>query len=102
MLEFQQEKLVVGAAATTLRVYVAAIAAQRELDDVPLERHRLVSAIMHGFRRLRSARPLGVLSWDLSVILEGLMEDPFEPLESASERILTIKVTLLLALTSLK
>ncbi len=34
--------------------------------------------------------------------LEGLVTAPFEPLESASERILTLKVTLLLALTSLK
>ncbi len=30
------------------------------------------------------------------------MEAPFEPLESASDRLLTLKVTLLLALTSLK
>ncbi len=43
--------------------------------------------------------------WDqytLSVVLEGLMVAPFEPLESAPEWILTLKVTLLLALTSLK
>ncbi len=35
MLEFLQETLTAGAAATTLRVYVAAIAAQRELDEIP-------------------------------------------------------------------
>ncbi|KAI2647572.1 Plipastatin synthase subunit B [Labeo rohita] len=40
VLEFLQEKLAAGAAATTLRVYVAAIAARRELDEVPLGRHR--------------------------------------------------------------
>ncbi len=57
---------------------------------------------MCGIRRLRSVRPVGVPSWDLSVVLEGLMGAPFEPLESAPERILTLKVTLLLALTSLK
>ncbi len=45
---------------------------------------------------------MAVPSWDLSVVLEGLVKAPFEPLESASERILTLKVTLLLALTSLK
>ncbi len=43
-----------------------------------------------------------IWTWDLSVVLEGLVTAPFEPLESASERILTLKVTLLLALTSLK
>ncbi len=42
---------------------------------------------------------MAVPSWDLSVVLEGLVTAPFEPLESAPERILTLKVTLLLALT---
>ncbi len=102
VLEFLQEKLTAGAAATTLRVYVAAIAARRELDEIPLGRHRMVSAFMRGVRRLRPVRPTAVPSWDLSVVLEGLVTAPFEPLESASERILTLKVTLLLALTSLK
>ncbi len=45
---------------------------------------------------------MAVPSWDLSVVLEGLVAAPFEPLESAPERILTLKVTLLLPLTSLK
>ncbi len=102
VLEFLQERLTARAAATTLRVYVAAIAAQRELDEIPLGRHRMVSAFMCGVRRLRPVRPMAVPSWDLSVILEGLVTAPFEPLESASERILTLMVTLLLALTSLK
>ncbi len=102
VLEFLQERLTAGAAATTLRVYVAAIAARRELDETPLGRHRLVSAFMRGARRLRPVRPTAVPSWDLSVVLEGLVTAPFEPLESASDRILTLKVVLLLALTSLK
>ncbi len=102
VLEFLQERLTVGAAATTLRVYVAAIAARREMDEIPLGRHRLVSAFMRGVRRLRPVRPTAVPSWDLSVVLEGLVTAPFKPLESASERILTLKVALLLALTSLK
>ncbi len=102
VLEFLQERLTAGAAATTLRVYVAAIAARRELDEIPLGRHRLVSAFMRGARRLRPVRPTAVPSWDLSVVLEGLVTAPFEHLESASDRILTLKVVLLLALTSLK
>ncbi len=36
VLEYLQERLTAGAAATTLRVYVAAIAARRELDEIPL------------------------------------------------------------------
>ncbi len=46
VLEFPQDKFSAGAAATTLRVYVAAIAAWRDSDDVPLGRHRLVSSFM--------------------------------------------------------
>ncbi len=102
VLEFLQERLTAGAAATTLRVYVAAIAARRELDEIPLGRHRMVSAFMRGVRHLRPVRPTAVPFWDLSVVLEGLVTAPFEPLESASERILTLKVARLLALTSLK
>ncbi len=102
VLEFLQERLTAGAAATTLRVYVAAIAARRELVETPLGRHRMVSAIMRGVRRLRPVWPTAVPSWDLPVVLEGLVTATFEPLESASERILTLKVTLLLKLTSLK
>ncbi len=102
VLEFLQERLTTGADATTLRVYVAAIAARRELDEVPLGRHQMVSTFMHGVRRLRPVRPMAVPSWDLSVVLEGLVAAPFEPLESASERILTLKFTLLLVFTSLK
>ncbi len=77
VLEFLQERLTAGAAATTLRVYVAAIAARRELDEIPLGRHRMVSAFMHGVRRLRPNRPMAVPSWDLSVVLEGLLTAPF-------------------------
>ncbi|XP_077094729.1 uncharacterized protein LOC143746656 [Siphateles boraxobius] len=102
VLEFLQEKFAAGAAATTLRVYVAAIAAHRESDEIPLGKLRLVSAFMRGVKRLKPARSPRVPPWDLSVVLEGLTKAPFEPLESAPERILTLKVSLLLALSSLK
>ncbi len=102
VLEFLQERLTAGAAATTLRVYVAAIAARRELDEIPLGGIGWSPLFMRGARRLRPVRPTAIPSWDLSVVLEGLVTAPFEPLESASDRILTLKVVLLLALTSLK
>ncbi len=77
-------------------VYAAAIAARRDSNDVPLGRHHLVS------KRLRPVRPPSFPSWDLSVVLKGLLGPHFEPLESASARILTLKVTLLLELASFK
>ncbi len=102
VLEVLQHKFSAGAAATTLRVYVAAIAARRDLDVVPLGRHLLVSSFMHGAKHLRPVRPPNFPSWDLSVVLKGLLEPPFEPLESGPMRILTLKVTFLLALASFK
>ncbi len=102
VLEFLQHKFLARAAATTLRVYVAAIATRRDSDNVPLGRHRFVSSLMRGAKRLRPVHPPSFPSWDLSVVLKGLLEPPFEPLESASVRILTLKVPLLLALASFK
>ncbi len=51
---------------------------------------------------LRLVRPPSFPSWKLSLVLKGLLEPPFEPLESAPVRILTLKVKLLLALASFK
>ncbi len=89
VLEFLQDKFLAGVAATTLRVYVAAIAARRDSDDVQLGRHHLVSSFMRGVKRLRPLCPPSFPSWDLSVVLNGLLEPPFGPLESAFLRILT-------------
>ncbi len=102
VLVFLQHEFSAGAAATTLSVYVAAIAARRDSDDVPLGIHHLVSSFMRGTKRLRPVRPPSSPSWDISVVLNGLLEPPFEPLESAPVRILTLKVTLLVALASFK
>ncbi len=48
VLEFLQDKLAAGAAANTLMVSVSAISAWRELDEIPLGRHRMVSMFMRG------------------------------------------------------
>ncbi len=84
------------------RPYIAAIAARRDSDDVPLGRHRLVSSFLHGAKRLRPVCPPSFPSWNLSVVLKGLLGPPFEPLESAPVRILTQKVTLLLAFNKMQ
>ncbi len=99
VLEFLQHKFSAGAAATTLRVYIVAIAVRRDLDDVLLGRHCLVSSSILGAKRVC---PPSFPSWDLSVVLKGFLELPFDPLESATVRILTLNVTLLLALASFK
>lgn len=74
---------------------MAATASQKS-DKVPLDRHHLVSSLMC------PARPGSVPSWDLLVVLEVLSEPPFLHLESVSDQVLTLKVSFLLKLVSLK
>ncbi|KAK3552543.1 hypothetical protein QTP86_014750 [Hemibagrus guttatus] len=92
-----------GLSPSTLKVYVAAFAANHAVVfRASLGRHPLVSHFLRHARRLRpSCRP-HLPSWDRSVVLDGLLEAPFEPMESASEKFLTLKTALLLALASLR
>ncbi len=85
----------------TLKVYVVAISAGHALVDVvSVGRHPLVSRFMQGARQLGPFHPILAPSWDISIVLEGLLGHPFEPLESVSVRLLTLKTVLLLVLSS--
>ncbi len=102
-LEFLQSHFSEGVTPATLKVYVAAISANHAyIDGISVGSHPLVSRFMQGSRRLRPFRPAQVPSWDLSIVLQGLSGHPFEPLETVTEKILTLKTVLLLALSSLK
>lgn len=65
-------------------------------------RHPLVSRFMQGLRQLRPFRLARVPLWDLSIVLEGLSGHPFEPLETVSEKLLTLRTVLLVNLSCLK
>ncbi len=67
----------------TLKVYVAAIAAQHDaVDSKPVGKHDLVIRFLRGARRLNPPHPHLVPSWDLPSVLAILMGEPFEPLQS--------------------
>ncbi len=103
VLEFLQSRFSEGVMSAILKVYVAAISANHAyIDGVSVGLHPLVSRFMQGSRRLRPFHPARVPTWDLSVVLQGLSGHPFEPLETVTEKILTLKTVLLLALSSLK
>ncbi|CAM4634752.1 unnamed protein product [Leuciscus chuanchicus] len=53
-------------------------------------------------RRLNPPHPPSIPSWDLSLVLSALQRPPFEPLQSAELKILSIKTVLLTALASIK
>ncbi|KAI2650115.1 ORF V: Enzymatic polyprotein [Labeo rohita] len=103
VLSFLQEKLERRLSPSTLKVYVAAIAAYHDaVDGLSLEKHHLIVRFLRGARRLNPPRPHLIPSWDLSVVLLGLRRVPFEPLVSVELKYLSLKTSLLIALTSIK
>ncbi|KAL0147457.1 hypothetical protein M9458_057242, partial [Cirrhinus mrigala] len=100
VLSFLQEKLERRLSPSTLKVYVAAIAAYHDaVDGTSLGKH---SRFLRGARRVNPPRPHLIPSWDLSVALQGLREAPFESLASVELKHLSLKTALLIALASIK
>ncbi|XDV22692.1 hypothetical protein PO909_027538 [Leuciscus waleckii] len=103
VLSFLQEWLERRLSPSTLKVYVAAIAAHHNaVDGKSLGKHDLIIRFLRGARRLNSPRPPLVPSWDLSVVLTALQSAPFEPLQSVELKFLSMKTALLVALASIK
>ncbi len=103
VLSFLQERLERRLSPSTLKVYVAAIAAHHDaVDGRSLGKHDLIVRFLKGARRMNPSRPPLVPSWDLSIVLAGLQRGPFEPLDSVELKILSLKTALLTALTSIK
>ncbi len=100
VLSFLQERLERRLSPSTLKVYVAAIAAHHDaVDGRSLGKHDLIVRFLKGARRMNPSRPPLVPSWDLSIVLAGLQRGRFEPLDSVE---LSLKTALLTALTSIK
>ncbi len=103
VLSFLQERLERRLSPSTLKVYVAAIAAHHDaVDGRSLGKHDLIVRFLRGARRLNPSRPPLMSSWDLSIVLAGLQRGPFEPLDSVELKYLSAKTALLTALTSIK
>ncbi|KAL0146542.1 hypothetical protein M9458_058173 [Cirrhinus mrigala] len=99
VLTFLQERLDAGVSLSTLKVYVAAIAASHNmLEGRSVGKHPLVSRFLRGARRLNPSRPRQMPVWDLSLVLRALSGPPFEPAESSDMKVLSFKTALLLAL----
>ncbi len=103
VLSFLQYRLDSGSLPSTLKVYVAAIAAFRSPQGgQSIGRNAMVVNFLKGARRLHPPRPPSVPPWDLEVVLRALSQPPFEPLTSVGLKELSLKTTLLLALASAK
>ncbi len=109
VLSFLQERLERRLSPSTLKVYVAAIAAHHDaVDGRSLGKHDLIVRFLWGARRLNPSRPPLMPPWDLFIVLAGLQSGPCEPLhsvelrEQVSSGYLSAKTALLTALTSIK
>ncbi len=103
VLSFLQERLECRLSPSTLKVYVATIAAHHNaVDGRSLGKHDLIVRFLKEARRMNPSRSPLVPSWDLSIILAGLQRGPFELLDSVELKLLSIKTALLTALTSIK
>ncbi|KAL0149007.1 hypothetical protein M9458_055622 [Cirrhinus mrigala] len=82
VLPFLQEGLDRHLSASTLKVHVAAISANHDLvGGRSVGKHHLIIRFLRGARRLNPPRSHLIPSWDLAVVLQGLQQDPFEPLQ---------------------
>ncbi|XDV47155.1 hypothetical protein PO909_016859 [Leuciscus waleckii] len=102
ILEFLQDRFTAGLSPSTLKVYVAATEAYHvPLGGLTVGRDPLKTRFLRDTLRLRPTGHTRVPAWDLAMVLEGLSVAPFEPLDSVSEKFLTLKTVLLLAISSL-
>ncbi len=103
VLSFLQELLDKGRSHSTLKVFVAAIAAfHAPIAGQSVGRDNSVVRFLKGAKRLNPPRPLTVPTWDLPTVLRALKGPPFEPLQSTNLRSLSLKTALLLAVASVK
>ncbi len=103
VLSFLQELLDKGHSHSTLKVFVAAIAAfHAPIAGQSVGRDNSVVRFLKRARRLNPPRPLTVPTWDLPTVLRALKGPPFEPLQSTNLQSLSLKTALLLALASVK
>ncbi|XP_077326372.1 uncharacterized protein LOC143961088 [Lithobates pipiens] len=97
VLEFIHEGMELGLAASTLKTQVAALSVflERRLSQEQL--------IVRFFKALVRARPVPFKffpKWDLSLVLRALTKEPFEPPAAATLRLWSLKLVLLVAITS--
>ncbi len=103
VLSFLQQGLERRLSPSTLKVYVAAIAANHDpVEGKLVGKHDWVVRFLRGARRLNPPRPPSIPSWDLSLVLRALQQGPFEPLQTVEPKFLSMKTLLLLALASIK
>lgn len=99
ILKFLQKGADKGLAVSTLKVQVAALGVYLERS---ISSETLVTRFFRALTRSRPAPAKHFPNWDLSVVLQALTKEPFEPLQEISLGNLTLKTLFLVAITSAK
>ncbi|XP_044137194.1 uncharacterized protein LOC122928435 isoform X1 [Bufo gargarizans] len=97
VLEFLQRGLSLGLAKSTLKVQVSALSA---LSGRSLAMDPWVVRFFRAVDRVAPVRGPRFPPWDLNLVLKALTSPPFEPMVESSIRNLTLKLVMLIALTS--
>ncbi len=85
VLSFLQQGLERRLSPSTLKVYVAAIAANHDpVEGKSLGKHDWVVRFLRGARRLNLPRPPSIPSRDLSLVLRALQQGPLSPCRQSS------------------
>lgn len=103
MLSILQEGLDRLLSLSTYKVSVAATEANDDIvDGKSVGKHNIIFRFLRSARRLNPPKANLNPSWDLSVVLQTLQGDTFEPLQSVELSALSIKMAFLTVLTSVK
>lgn len=90
-----------GLSYSSLRIYLAAISVHHPPQDSPsIFSHPLMKRFLRGLARSCPVLHRPTPSWDLPLVLRGLVSKPFEPMATAALHLVTWKTAFLLAITS--
>ena len=97
VLEFLQSGADKGLALSTLKGQVSALSVFLEKQ---LALDPWIARFFKGLSRQRPVRTSSLPVWNLSLVLQALTKEPFEPLESCSLKLITLKTVFLVAITT--
>ncbi len=86
---------------TTIAGYKSAISVVHQgFDGRPLGQNKDLCTLITGMYQLRPAKRVLIPNWSLPLVLNMLLKPPFEPLETADIKFVTLKTVFLVAVTS--
>lgn len=97
VLDFLQDGADKNISPSTLKVQVAALSS---VMDTRLAEDPLIRRFLIALKRSKPAKLYKTPTWDMGTVLKGFLSPPFEPIEDSSDKNLTLKTALLLALVS--